>query len=79
MTTPLYGTDLIDCARANAPFGIEVAAQRCGYDDVNLFQQELIQACKAIGIDIQGFDDLNKSSTVAEQGIDVAPESLDQF
>lgn len=28
----LYGTDLIDCTKANGEKGIEVVAQRCGYD-----------------------------------------------
>jgi hypothetical protein len=37
-----WGTDLIDCAKANASKGVETAAKRCGYgQDVSTFEQEL--------------------------------------
>ncbi len=39
--TPLKGTDLVDCAKANAKQGIETAAFLCGYGtDLNTFRQE---------------------------------------
>ena len=78
--TPLKGTDLIDCARANGPLGIEVAADRCGYgNNLDEFERELKQACKAIGIDIQGFDDLNKSAPSVPQGIEIAPDTPNEL
>jgi hypothetical protein len=80
--SPLQGTDLVDCARANASKGIEVAAQRCGYDeDLATFERELKKAYDSIGIEIQGFDDLtaNQSHNEQEQGVGIAPERLTQL
>jgi len=42
--TRLQGTELVDCARANAKQGIETAARQCGYGELNTFAQELKQA-----------------------------------
>ncbi|MBD2329519.1 hypothetical protein [Alkalinema sp. FACHB-956] len=48
---PLTGITLIDCARSNAVFGLEVAALRCGYgDNIEAFQTALQQACDTAGI-----------------------------
>lgn len=41
-TEPLTGSELIDCARANASSGVENAAKLCGYgSDVSHFQSAL--------------------------------------
>lgn len=49
-SAPLKGTDLIDCARANASKEIEITAQRCGYgEDIATFERELKQAGDYIG------------------------------
>lgn len=78
---PLYGTDLIDCARANGPKGIEVAAQRCGYgDDFATFERELSKAGDMIGVEIQGFHDLvTDQRKQQEPGIEIAPDSPTQL
>lgn len=77
--TPLKGTDLIDCARANAKQGIETAAELCGYGrDLNTFQQELQQACDRIGVKFYELSDLitDQQSIIDRQGgIEVAPDT----
>lgn len=74
---PLYGTDLIDCAQANANQGIKLAAQQCGYrDDITAFERELTVATAHIGVKINGFQDLIKiTETRQEHGIEIAPDS----
>lgn len=63
---PLTGLTLIDCAKANAPQGAEVAARLCGYgEDVSTFRQALIQAGEDAGITLTGVDDLIIEPTVA--------------
>ncbi len=75
--TPLHGTELIDCAQANAKQGISVAAQQCGYNnDIDTFQHELAVALKQIGIKNKDFEDL--LITVAlkpTSGIEIAPDT----
>ncbi|MBD2385916.1 hypothetical protein [Cylindrospermum sp. FACHB-282] len=57
--TPLYGTDLVDCARANAKQGIGTAAYQCGYgDDINTFSQELRQACEKMNLQVKELSEL---------------------
>ncbi len=75
--TPLHGTELIDCAQANANQGIEVAAQLCGYGDrIATFEQELQLATAHIGVKIHGFQDLIKIAEIGrERGIEIAPDS----
>jgi len=52
--TPLHGTELVDCARANANQGIETAAYQCGYgEDLNKFAQELRQACEEMNLQVK--------------------------
>ena len=80
--TRLQGTDLIDCAKANAPQGIGVAAELCGYgDDLNAFQQELTQACDRIGVKINELKDLVTDQHTARQigGIEVAPDTASEL
>ena len=55
----LQGIELIDCAKANAKQGSEVAAELCGYgDNVGLFIENLNKACQQIGVNINELDDL---------------------
>lgn len=57
--TPLKGTELVDCARANAKQGIETAAYQCGYgDDLNTFAQELRKACEDMNLQVKELSDL---------------------
>lgn len=57
--TPLKGTELVDCARANAKQGIETAAHQCGYgDDLNTFARELRQACEEMNLQVKELTDL---------------------
>jgi hypothetical protein len=79
-STPLKGAELIDCARANGSFGIEVAAQRSGYDDIDQFQQALKQACDSIGVEFHSFDALVKlSESGPDQGVIIAPDTSSQL
>ncbi|MBD2664787.1 hypothetical protein [Richelia sinica] len=56
---PLHGTELVDCARANAKQGIEIAAYQCGYsNDVNKFAQELRQACEQMNLQVKELNEL---------------------
>ena len=78
MTSPtrLSGTDLIDCAQANAKEGIVMAAQQCGYnDDIDTFQHELTVALEHIGIKNKDFEDLLKTVKINPEvvGDDIAP------
>lgn len=74
----LTGIDLIDCAKANAKQGIEVAAKQCGYgDDIKKFQQSLQQACQEKGIDVKQLSDLVTDQQLAKEigGIEISPDS----
>ncbi|HBB34169.1 MAG TPA: hypothetical protein DDZ80_21130 [Cyanobacteria bacterium UBA8803] len=79
---PLTGSELIDCAKANAKQGLEIAAQQCGYGNNHImFEENLKQACQEIGVDIQQLSDLiTAQQTVRERGgIEVAPETLSEL
>lgn len=78
---PLTGSELIDCARANGPKGVEVAASRCGYgDDITAFESALQKAGEHIGTQINSFEDLAKPpDDRQETGVEVAPESLSEL
>lgn len=79
-SAPLRGTDLIDCARANAQKGLEVAAQRCGYgSDLATFERELQRAGDHIGIEIQGFADLLHPREANPAASEVGPGSLPEL
>ncbi|MEA5552531.1 hypothetical protein VB713_16440 [Anabaena cylindrica UHCC 0172] len=55
----LHGTELVDCARANAKLGIETAAYQCGYDDdIKTFSQELHQACESMNLKVKELSEL---------------------
>lgn len=56
---PLHDRELVDCARANANQGIEIAAYQCGYgDDINTFAQELRQACEKMNLRVKELNQL---------------------
>lgn len=81
--TRLHGTELVDCARANAKQGIEAAAYQCGYgDDLNTFAQELRKACEEMNLQAKELTDLiidqNMMLTLGE-GETVAPDSDSQL
>lgn len=58
-STPLTGSVLIDCVKANAKSERVAITQRCGYgSDVAAFQAALQAACAEIGIAIEDFADL---------------------
>jgi hypothetical protein len=80
-TTPLQGTELINCAQASAKQGILVAAHQCGYhDDIDTFQHELMVALEQMGIKNKDFADLLKT-VVAEPklGIEIAPDTATEL
>ncbi len=57
--TQLHGTELVDCARANAKQGINMAAYQCGYgDDIKTFAQELCQACETMNLKVKELSEL---------------------
>ena len=71
---PLTGIDLIDCARANAPSGLETTAMLCGYgSSLSGFQEALKQASSQIGLNIKSLNDLINLQN--DKGIDVAPDT----
>jgi hypothetical protein len=76
---PLQGSELIDCARANAKLGIAQAAYYCGYDDkIDDFQQVLENTCHQMGLAIETLAEL--SLTESNLGIqEVAPKTLNQI
>lgn len=75
--TRLTGLDLVDCARANAKQGIEIAANLCGYgSDLEGFRSELKQACDHMRIEFHELSDLVKDQPVAVSldGVIVEPD-----
>jgi hypothetical protein len=74
---PLEGVVLVDCAKANAKYGIDTAAEQCGYGkDVVAFETALKQACNAMGISLKEFADLSvDSESQRPSGIEVAPDT----
>jgi hypothetical protein len=78
--TPLLGTELIDCARANSKDGIEAASHRCGYgENLSDFERELSNACHAIGVKADSFAELIAIQPTDSSGIEIAPESASQI
>jgi alpha-D-ribose 1-methylphosphonate 5-triphosphate diphosphatase PhnM len=75
---PLQGAELIDCAKASAPQGLETAAEQCGYgNDTAKFEQAVKQACRDRGIEIAQLDDLVSEQQQVRQhsGVEIAPDS----
>ncbi len=84
MTSPkqLQGTDLIDCAKANAKQGLSVASKQCGYENnIEDFQVALKQACQEIGVEIEQLSDLitDRQMNRARRGIEIAPETKSEL
>jgi hypothetical protein len=79
----LQGTELVDCARANAKQGIETAAFQCGYgDDLNLFAQDLRLACEEMNLQTKELSELITDQDLILQiggGETVAPETPSQL
>ncbi len=81
-TQPLKGIILIDCAKANAPQGVEVATRLCGYGtDVSSFQTALKQAGKDMGIKLDDIEDLITDQFMVQrtQGLEIAPETTEDL
>jgi hypothetical protein len=77
-SAPLQGIELIDCAKANAPQGIETAAYQCGYgQNIENFLQSLQIACKERGIDLESIGDLITEQQMSRdlRQIEVAPDT----
>lgn len=75
---PLSGTELIDCAKANAKQGIKEAAYNCGYgEDLATFQDNLKQACQDIGVEFNELSDLITDQQIVKNqgGLEIAPDS----
>ena len=81
--TPLQGTDLVDCARANAKQGIETAAYQCGYgEDLNTFARELKQACEQMNLQVKELSELITDQEMLLQlgtGEIVAPDTASEL
>ncbi len=79
---PLQGIDLVDCAKANAPQGIEMAADQCGYgSDLDTFFAALQQAGEEMGVDIESIQDLitDRKRSQALGGIEISPDTSSQL
>ena len=82
MTLPrtLKGIDLIDCAQANAKFGLSTAALQCGYEnDLLAFQKELQKAGSELGLHIDSLNDLILEIKKIDRGRDFSPDTLGQI
>ncbi len=82
-STPLQGTELVDCARANAKQGIETAALQCGYgDDLNTFSRELKAACEQMNLQVKELSQLITEQDMILQmggGEVVAPDTASEL
>jgi len=82
-STPLQGTELVDCARANAKQGIVTAAMQCGYgDDLNTFSRELKAACEQMNLQVKELSQLITDQEMILQmgtGEIVAPDTASEL
>ena len=80
---PLQGTELVDCARANAKQGIETAALQCGYgDNLNIFSAQLKAACEQMNLQVKELSQLiTDQDMILEIGTGevVAPDSASEL
>ncbi|MEA5583183.1 hypothetical protein VB620_17775 [Nodularia harveyana UHCC-0300] len=80
---PLLGTELVDCARANANLGIETAAYQCGYgDDINTFTRELRESCQKMNLQVKELNELiTDQDMILELGTGeiIAPETASEL
>lgn len=66
--SPLTGTVLVNCARANAKRGLAIAAERCGYGtDTEVFERSLIEACDEMGVSIDELAELIPQRQIPKQ------------
>jgi len=81
--TQLHGTELVDCARANAKLGIETATYQCGYgNDINTFSQELRQACETMNLKVKELSELiTDQDMILKMGTGeiIAPETASEL
>lgn len=78
--TPLKGIELIDCAQANAKFGLSTVTQQCGYgNNVRAFQTELQKAGSEIGIQISSLNDLILEAKEIDRGRYFSPDTSGQI
>lgn len=79
----LQGIELIDCAKANAKQGVGVAAALSGYEqNVDLFIENLQEACQQIGVNISELEDLITDQQVAKENrqvIEISPDTVDEL
>ncbi|MBW4536181.1 MAG: hypothetical protein KME09_19780 [Pleurocapsa minor HA4230-MV1] len=79
----LQGIELIDCAKANAKQGVGVAAALSGYEqNVDLFIENLQEACQQIGVKIDELEDLITDQQVAKENrqvIEISPDTVDEL
>ncbi len=76
--TPLHGIELLDCAQANAKFGLSTATEQCGYgNNILAFQNELQKAGSEIGIQISSLNDLILETKKIDRGRDLSPDTSD--
>jgi hypothetical protein len=79
----LQGIELIDCAKANAKQGVEVAASLSGYGkNVDLFIENLQAACQQIGVKIAELEDLITDQQLAKENrqvIEISPDTVDEL
>lgn len=82
-STPLQGTELVDCARANAKQGIETAAMQCGYgNDLNTFSRELKAACEQMNLQVKELSELiTEQDMILQMGTGeiVAPDTASEL
>ena len=82
-STPLQGTELVDCARSNAKQGIVTAAMQCGYgDDLNTFSRELKAACEQMNLQVKELRQLITDQEMILQmgtGEIVAPDTASEL
>lgn len=77
--SPLEGSVLISCAKANASAGLALAAERSGYgQDIEGFRSALKQACEEVGFEMTELKDLitDQQQVKVQGGLEVAPDSL---
>ena len=78
--TPLHGIELIDCAQANAKFGLPIAAKQCGYgSDTLAFTDELQKASSEMGLHVSTLEDLILEAKIIARERDFAPDNPGQI
>ena len=79
-TPPLQGIELLDCAQANAKFGLAIASRQCGYGENFLaFQKELKRAGDELGLKISSLEDLMLEPERIQRGSDFSPDTFSQL